>query len=86
MTDIRDLPIPIVVTEVHAFDDFRLALRFQNGKRGTFYMRPYLGKGVFKNLENPDHFSLVGTDNGTASRPNGADMTPGRLYTDRAAA
>lgn len=82
MVDIRDLPFPITATEVRALDGYRLALRFQDGKRGIFDMRPYLGKGVFKDLENPDYFSLVGIENGTASWPNGADMAPERLYTD----
>lgn len=82
MTDIRDLPFPIAVTEVRPLDDFHLRLRFQGGKQGTFDMRPYLGKGVFKELENPGYFSLVSVENGTASWPNGADMAPERLYTD----
>lgn len=82
MTDIRDLPFPIVVTEVRALEGFRLRLRFQDGKQGVFDMRPYLGKGVFKELENPGYFSLVSVENGTASWPNGADMAPERLYTD----
>lgn len=86
MIDIRDLPFPIVVTEVRALDDFRLALQFQDGKQGVFDMKPYLGKGIFKDLENPGYFSLVGIDNGTASWPNGADMAPERLYTDCVAA
>lgn len=86
MVDIRDLPFPIVVTEVHALGEFQLALTFQDGKRGIFDMKPYLGKGVFKDLENPGYFSLVTIENGTASWPNGADMAPERLYTDCIAA
>lgn len=84
--DIRDLPFPITVTEVHALSDFRLAPCFQDGKQGIFNIKPYLGKGVFKDLKNPDYFSLVSIKNGTASWPNGADMAPERLYTDRDAA
>lgn len=82
MVDMRDLPFPITVTEVHALGDYRLSLCFQDGKRGIFDMKPYLGKGVFKDLENPGYFSLVSIENGTASWPNGADMAPERLYTD----
>lgn len=86
MVDIRDLPFPIVVTEVHALGEFQLALTFKDGKQGIFDMKPYLGKGVFKDLENQGYFSLVTIENGTASWPNGADMAPERLYTDRIAA
>lgn len=86
MIDIRDLPFPIVVTGVRALADFQLELSFQDGKRGVFDMKPYLGKGVFKELESPGYFSLVTIENGTASWPNGADMAPERLYTDCAAA
>lgn len=86
MVDIRDLPFPIVVTEVHALGEFQLALTFKDGKQEIFDMKPYLGKGVFKDLENQGYFSLVTIENGTASWPNGADMAPERLYTDRIAA
>ena len=43
MVDMRDLPFPITVTKVHALGDYRLALCFQDGKRGIFDMKPYLG-------------------------------------------
>lgn len=35
MVDIRDLPLPITVTEAHTLVDYRLALCFQDGKRGS---------------------------------------------------
>lgn len=72
----------IDVTEVQALDGYRISVSFEDGKRGVFDMRPYLGRGVFKALENPAYFRLVSVENGTASWPNGADMAPERLYTD----
>lgn len=44
-------------------------------------MKPYLSKGVFKDLENPGYYSLVSIDNSAASWPNDTDMTLERLYT-----
>lgn len=82
MIDIRGPPFPITITAVHALGDYRFALCFQNGKRGTFDMKPYLGEVVFKDLENPGYFSLVSIENDAASWPNGADIAPERLYTD----
>lgn len=82
MVDISDPPFPITVTEVHALGDYSLALRFQDGKRGIFDVKPYLGKGVFKDLKNPDYFSPVSIENGDASWTSGADKAPERLYTD----
>ena len=67
MVDIRDLPFPIVVTEVHALGEFQLALTFKDGKQGIFDMKPYLGKGVFKDLENQGYFSLVTIENSCGS-------------------
>lgn len=44
MVDIRDLPFPITVTEVRALGDYRLALYFQDGKRGFSTCSPISAK------------------------------------------
>lgn len=84
MPTIKDIP-PVDVISVRPLEGYRLAVTFENGKSGTFDMRPYLYKGVFRALQDPSVFRAVRVEGGTATWPGDIDIAPERLYTDCAA-
>lgn len=74
---------PLVdVVDVAALEGYRIAVAFEDGRRGVFDMSPYLARdtGVFAALRDQGMFRAVRVENGTATWPNGADMAPELLY------
>jgi hypothetical protein len=74
--------IPTIV-EVIPSGEFRLTLRFDDGRRGDVdiaAMIPF--DGVFARLTDPAYFARVRVDaeSGTIVWPNGADLDPLVLY------
>jgi hypothetical protein len=53
---------------------------FDNGEEGIFDVKPYLGKGVFKELKNLQFFNSVKPFMGTIQWKNGQDFCPDTLY------
>jgi hypothetical protein len=68
------------VRSVKPLDDYRLLLVFDNGDRRVFDVKPYLDKGVFRNLRNPEVFNSVRVSFDTVEWSNGADLCPEVLY------
>ena len=68
------------ITAVAPMDSYCLDLTFSNGERRLFDMRPYLDKGVFRELKALDYFKQVAIDYGTTVWPNAQDMSPATLY------
>lgn len=70
------------VVRVRVLDDYRLLLWFEDGVAGVFDVAPYLDKGVFSNLRDPEVFHAVHIEGGTVVWPGGIDIAPERLYDD----
>lgn len=70
------------VVRVRVLDDYQLLLQFEDGATGVFDMTPFLDKGVFSRLRDPDVFCSASIEGGTVSWPGGIDIAPERLYTD----
>jgi hypothetical protein len=68
------------VVHVKALDDFKLELEFSSGDRRVFDARPYLEKGIFTELKDPDYFRSVRVSLGTVTWPNEQDFSPETLW------
>lgn len=70
------------VTAVAPRNDFTLEIVFSNQERKLFDVKPYLDKGIFKELLSKDIFNSVKVDNGAVSWVGGQDFGPDTLYID----
>ncbi len=68
------------VKSVKPNDDYTVVIKFQNGKKKMFDLKPYLGLGVFQELKNLQYFKKVKPFMGTIIWPNGQDICPDTLY------
>lgn len=71
-----------VVIDVEATDDYKLLLKFKNGEKKKFDMKPLLTKGIFKDLVDLKVFKSARINLGTVEWSNGADIDPERLFKD----
>ena len=70
------------VKKVRPGKDFTLILVFDNGEQRIFDVKPYLDKGVFRELKNPQFFNSVRPFLGSIKWKNGQDLCPDMLYLD----
>jgi hypothetical protein len=68
------------ITEVEAAEDHRLLLRFDNGERRVFDVKPLLATGRFRELVAHDEFRKVRVAFDTVEWANGLDLDPEYLY------
>lgn len=70
------------IKDVKALDEYRLLLTFENEEKRIFDMRPFLEKGIFKELQDKNMFNTVKVSFDTIKWANEADMDPEMLYED----
>ena len=70
----------IKVIEVKANDDFSLDLKFSDGKRKRFDVKPYLDYEVFKPLKDLSYFRRIKIALGTVQWMDEQDISPDTLY------
>jgi hypothetical protein len=80
-----EIAIPKVVG-VRALDEYRLELNFGTGERRIFDAKPYLERGIFKELKDPAYFRSVQLAYGSVAWPNEQDFSPETLYLESLAA
>ena len=69
------------VVSVQPLEDYRLAVRFDDGTEGVIEMQERLFGPVFEPLQDPAKFQQVFVDEfGAIAWPNGADLAPDSLY------
>lgn len=68
------------VTYVEPKEDYKLLITFKNGEKKLFDMKPYLNKGVFRELKNVDLFNTVHVSFNSVAWANEADFDPEALY------
>ncbi len=68
------------VVNVEARSDFTLRLEFSDGKKGVFDVKPYLEKGIFKELKDYGYFSQIKIFGSTVCWPHEQDFAPETLY------
>jgi hypothetical protein len=70
------------VVEVKPNADYSLILKFTNGEVRRFDVRPYLERGVFRELKDAQLFNSVRPSLGSIKWLNGQDLCPDTLYLD----
>lgn len=70
------------IKDVKPIDDYILLLTFENDEKRMFDMKPYLDKGIFKELKDKDLFRSVRVSFDSIEWSNSADIDPEVLYQD----
>ena len=68
------------VKEATPGENYTVHLIFDNGEEGVFDVKPYLDKGVFKELKSLNFFNSVKPFMGTIQWKNGQDFCADTLY------
>ncbi len=68
------------VKSVKPNPDHTITLIFENNEERVFDMKPYLSKGVFRELKNMKLFNSVRPFLGSIKWKNGQDLCPDTLY------
>lgn len=68
------------VINVKPEQNFKLLITFNNGERKRFDVKPYLGIGIFKELQDVSLFNSVKPFLGSIQWSNGVDLCPDTLY------
>ena len=68
------------LTGVSTLPPSDLLLLYGDGTRRRFSCAPYLDKGVFARLRNPDLFLQARVASGTVCWPGGLDIAPETLF------
>ena len=66
---------------VRPIESYCIDVRLRDGSTGVFDLKPYLTKGVFRELNDPAYFNQVGIQFGAVTWPNGQDISPETLHT-----
>ena len=70
----------LAIKEVKPANDYHLILTFENGEVREFDMKPYLEKGIFKELHDLSVFNSVKVSFDSIEWSNEADFDPEVLY------
>lgn len=70
------------IVAVRPNPDYTLTLTFSNGEVRKFDVKPYLDKGIFRELRDPSLFNSVRPCLGSIQWKNGQDLCPDTLYLD----
>ena len=74
------------IVAAKALPNYQLWVRFEDGVEGDVDLSDLVGKGVFRQWEDPLEFARVyiDADSGTVTWPGGLDLAPDALYRDLA--
>ncbi|WP_094549315.1 DUF2442 domain-containing protein [Petroclostridium xylanilyticum] len=72
----------LAIIDVEPLRDYQLLLTFENGEKRIFDMKPYLNKGIFKELKDEKLFRSVRVSFDSIEWSNQADIDPEVLYED----
>lgn len=64
------------VKSVKPLPDYRIYVEIENGRKGTFDLKPYLDRGVFRELLDLHYFNQVGIVLGAVTWPHEQDIAP----------
>ena len=70
----------LAVVEVKPMSDYQLLLTFEDGEKRVFDVKPYLNKGIFKELRDEKVFKSVKVSFDSIQWSNQADIDPEDLY------
>jgi hypothetical protein len=64
------------VTHFEILKDYRIKVTLSNGRKGIFDVKPYLDRGIFKELKDYEYFKRARIEFGTLTWPNEQDFSP----------
>ena len=64
---------------VTPLSDYRIYVELEDGRHGAFDLKPYLDRGVMRELRNMHYFRQVGIVFGAVTWPNEQDIAPETL-------
>jgi hypothetical protein len=67
------------VKSVKPLADYRIYVELENGQRGVFDLKPYLDRGVMRELRDENYFRQVGIMFGAVTWPHEQDIAPDAL-------
>ena len=70
------------VKKVAVKPDYKLRLTFSDGKARIFDVKPFLDKGIFRELRDESLFKSARVWHGTVRWSGGQDICPDTLYED----
>ena len=70
------------VTTVTPLPDYRIYVEVEDGRKGIFDMKPYLDRGVFRELRDVRYFKRVGIVLGAVTWPDDQDIAPETLLAE----
>jgi len=76
------MPIMEKILKVTPLDDYRLDILTSSGVAGIFDVKPYMGRGVFKELVDKDYFSKVRPLRYGIAWPNEQDLSSDTIIYD----
>lgn len=62
--------------------DYRIYVETEDGRCGIFDLKPYLDRGVFRQLRDQAYFNQVGIVFGAITWPNQQDIAPETLLAE----
>ena len=68
--------MPLDVIDFEILSDYRIKVTLSNGEMGIFDVKPYLDKGIFKELKDYNYFKRAKIEFGTIMWPNEQDFCP----------
>ncbi|MBI5115423.1 DUF2442 domain-containing protein [Candidatus Poribacteria bacterium] len=71
------------VISAEPFGDYRLRIQLSDGRKGLFDVSPYLDKGIFHELREPNYFRRVTVAFGGVAWPHEQDFSVSVLYVIR---
>lgn len=67
---------------VRPLPDYCIYVELENGRKGIFDLKPYLNRGVMRELQNVHYFNQVGILLGAVTWPNEQDIAPETLLAE----
>ncbi len=67
------------VKKVVPLADYRIYVEIEDGRKGIFDLKPYLDRGVFRELRDKHYFEQVGIVFGAITWPHEQDIAPETL-------
>ncbi|MBI4558183.1 MAG: DUF2442 domain-containing protein [Candidatus Hydrogenedentes bacterium] len=71
---------------VEPLPGFKLLITFENGEQRVFNVKPYMERGIFRELKDTALFNSARMSFDTVEWANGADLCPETLYAESVAA
>jgi hypothetical protein len=64
------------VIDFEILSDHMIKVTLSDGKKGIFDVKPYLDRGIFKELKDYNYFKRARIEFGTITWPNTQDFSP----------